>query len=456
MPDVMNNLQTNAEFMHYQQKRESKARSYPFRLPIAIRRAKGIYVEDVDGRTYYDCLSGAGTLALGHHHPEVVAAMKKLLDENRPLHTLDLATPIKQQFMEEVFSVLPKGFAERAKIHFCGPTGADAVEAALKLVKTATGNETILSFYGGYHGATHATMALSGNVKPKATIGGFLSAVHHFPYPYSYRCPFALGGKKGATQAAQFVRNVLEDPENGLRPPAGMIFEVVQGEGGSIPAPDHWVKEMRKLTKEHGIPLIIDEIQTGLGRTGKWFAFEHAGICPDVVVLSKAIGGSLPLSLIVYDKALDRWQPGAHIGTFRGNQMAMAAGMATIRVIRENGLQERAKEIGQKMIGLLREAERKSTVIGDVRGRGLMIGVEIVDKRKEADKTGAYPPWPEMAAAIQRQCLENGLIVETGGRFGAVIRFLPPLTITEKEAENVCRLFARAVYYAENEAGQRI
>ncbi|MFC0612164.1 aspartate aminotransferase family protein [Scopulibacillus daqui] len=425
--------------------RESNARSYPRRIPISIKEANGIYVKDMDGTTYIDCLAGAGTLALGHNHPVAVDAMKRVFAEGGPLHTLDLTTPTKEAFIDEIFSSLPEEFAKRAKIQFCGPTGGDAIEAALKLVKTATGNRTILSFQGGYHGATHGTMGISGNISPKLNVQGLIPDVHFLPYPYQYRCPFGIGGDECHRISSSYIENLLDDPESGILPPAGMIFEVVQGEGGSIPAPVEWVKEMRRITQERHIPLIIDEVQTGIGRTGKLFAFEHAGIMPDVIVLSKAIGGSLPLSVVIYDENLDQWGPGAHIGTFRGNQLAMAAGTATLKFIKDNHLVEQVAYLGSKLMQKLKGLKQAFPVIGDVRGLGLMIGAEVINVNESPDRQGSYPANPKLAGKIQQECFKRGLILELGGRHGSVVRFLPPLIITEQQIEEVAAIFEDAV-----------
>ncbi|MFS0655972.1 aspartate aminotransferase family protein [Bacillus sp. 179-C3.3 HS] len=440
----------NQQFLEQQSQRESNARSYPRRFPLAMQKAEGMIVTDADGREYYDCLAGAGTLALGHNHPVVIEAIERMLHEKRPLHTLDITSEIKEEFVNEIFSSLPEEFAKRAKIQFCGPTGGDAIEAAIKLVKTATGNRTILSFHGAYHGATHGTMSLSGNLSPKERVQGLMPDVHFLPYPYEYRCPFGVGGKDSHRISSTYIERVLNDPESGILPPAGMIFEAVQGEGGSIPASIEWLKEMRRITKEKGIPLIIDEVQSGIGRTGKMFAFEHAGIVPDVIVLSKAIGGSLPLSVVIYDKDLDQWNPGAHIGTFRGNQMAMAAGTATLKFIKETNLLEHVNLIGERMQARLKDIQKEVPALGDVRGRGLMIGVEVVNPNERQDVDGSYPANPELASRIQKNCFDKGLIVETGGRFGSVIRFLPPLIMTEEQLEQVITIFKEAVYDAVN------
>ncbi|WP_326610129.1 diaminobutyrate--2-oxoglutarate transaminase family protein [Streptomyces scopuliridis] len=423
--------------------RESAARTYARSLPIVPVRARGLTIEGADGRRYLDCLSGAGTLALGHNHPVVLDAIRKVLDSGAPLHVLDLATPVKDAFTTELFATLPPRFAENARVQFCGPAGTDAVEAALKLVRTATGRGGLLAFTGAYHGMTAGALAASGGAEDVR--------VTRLPYPYEYRCPFGIGGERGAELAARWTENLLDDPKGGLAAPAGMILEPVQGEGGVIPAPDSWLRRMREITADRSIPLIADEVQTGVGRTGTFWAVEHSGITPDVMVMSKAIGGSLPLAVIVYHSDLDCWPPGAHAGTFRGNQLAMAAGAATLAYVRENHLADRAAILGARMLGQLQGLAANHPCIGDVRGRGLMIGVELV-----APEAGdPAPPDPALATAVQRECLSRGLIVELGGRRAAVVRLLPPLTLTDEQAVAVLDRFADALAAAERAALHR-
>jgi diaminobutyrate-2-oxoglutarate transaminase len=427
-----------------QARQESNARSYPRRIPIALKRAKGIYVEDVEGRIFIDCLAGAGTLALGHNHPVVIEAIRRVLDDELPLHTLDLTTPVKDRFVQDLLGVLPAGFAAKAKIQFCGPTGADAVEAALKLARTATGRRNVLAFQGAYHGMTQGALAVMGSHGPKRALDGLFTGAQFLPFPYDYRCPFGVGGERGAEIGLNYIANLLSDPESGVLPPAAVIVEPVQGEGGVIPASAAWLRGLSALTREAGVPLILDEVQSGFGRTGAMFAFEHAGIEPDILVLSKAIGGSLPLSLIVYREELDTWQPGAHAGTFRGNQMAMAAGLATLRFMQSEGLAAHAAAMGERLAKHLRELQQYRPHIGDVRGRGLMLGVELVDPDGPSDRLGHPPGDPELASRVQRECLKRGLILELGGRLGAVARFLPPLIITPDQIDQVAAIFAAA------------
>ncbi|WP_412104161.1 diaminobutyrate--2-oxoglutarate transaminase family protein [Streptomyces europaeiscabiei] len=411
--------------------RESAARTYARALPIVPVRARGLTIEGADGRRYLDCLSGAGTLALGHNHPVVLEAIRKVLDSGAPLHVLDLATPVKDAFTTELFRTLPPGLADRARVQFCGPAGTDAVEAAFKLVRAATGRTGMLAFTGAYHGMTAGALEASG--------GAYDVRVARLPYPQDYRCPYGIGGERGAELAARWTESVLDDAKSGVPLPAGMILEPVQGEGGVIPAPDGWLRRMRQITAARSIPLIADEVQTGVGRTGRFWAVEHSGVVPDVMVLSKAIGGSLPLAVVVYRDDLDVWQPGAHAGTFRGNQLAMAAGTATLAHVRENGLAERAETLGARMLTRLRGLTDQFACVGDVRGRGLMIGIEMVtpDAPPPSDGTGPRPPAPSLATAVQRECLRRGLIVELGGRHAGVVRLLPPLTITDEQTNAV-------------------
>nr|WP_229816280.1 diaminobutyrate--2-oxoglutarate transaminase family protein [Streptomyces lucensis] len=459
-----------------QSARESSARTYARALPIVPVRARGLTIEGADGRRYLDCLSGAGTLALGHNHPVVLEAVRRVLDSGAPLSVLDLATPVKDAFVTELFHTLPPGLAGRARVQFCSPAGTDAVEAALKLVRAATGRTGILAFTGAYHGMTAGALAASGGARDVQ--------VARLPYPQDYRCPFGVGGPLGAELAARWTESLLDDPKSGVPLPAGMIVEPVQGEGGVIPAPDDWLRRIRRLTAQWSIPLIADEIQTGVGRTGAFWAVDHSGVTPDVMVLSKAIGGSLPLAVVVYRDDLDVWRPGAHAGTFRGNQLAMAAGTATLAHVRENNLAERAADLGRRMLTQLREYVGDLACVGEVRGRGLMLGLELVEPEADgehragarpADPSGlrsgqasapapgqasgsasgpAFSPAsapvprpanPELAAAVQRACLQRGLIVELGGRHDAVVRLLPPLTISDEQAAAVLDRLTDAV-----------
>ncbi|MEO0776648.1 MAG: diaminobutyrate--2-oxoglutarate transaminase family protein, partial [Bacteroidota bacterium] len=318
---------------------------------------------------------------------------------------------------------------------------SDGIEAAIKLVKTATGRRGIFTFKGGYHGMSHGALAMTGAKSPKRAIHNLMKDVTFLPFPYHYRCPFGVGGAKAEEISLHYIENLLRDTHSGVNLPAAFILEVVQGEGGSIPASNEWIRGIRKITARYEIPLIIDEVQAGIGRTGTMFAFEASGIIPDVVVSSKAVGGSLPLSIVMYRDYLDQWGPGAHAGTFRGNQMAMATGMAVIQYIQDHQLVDNAAQVGNYLMTKLRKLQEKYPVIGEVRGRGLMIGVEIVDTTAKPNALGSYPTNGSLASRIQRECFREGLIVETGGRADCVLRLLPPLTLTAEQAKTIVDIF---------------
>jgi len=254
-----------------------------------------------------------------------------------------------------------------------------------------------------------------------------------------------MGGQAGADLGVRYIESMLDDPNSGVLLPAGMLLEVIQGEGGVNCVPDGWLRDIRRLTERHGVPLILDEVQTGLGRTGRLYAFQHAGVTPDVLVLSKAIGGGLPLSVVLYRRDLDQWRPGAHAGTFRGNQLAFVAGAATIRYVREQGLDANAAEMGRVLCAELEAIAGEEPCIGDVRGRGLMIGVEIVETSRDAAIVDLPSASGKLARAIQHECLRRGLIVELGGRNSAVVRMLPPLIVTSSDVESIVDRFRDAV-----------
>ncbi|MEI8595394.1 pyridoxal phosphate-dependent class III aminotransferase [Photobacterium sp. Hal280] len=435
---------TPDELLLSQEHYESEVRSYPRRLPLAIMKATGVLVEDSRGQVFLDCLAGAGTLALGYNHPEINQAIIDQLNAGIPYQTLDMTTPVKDKFIREVMNFLPDEFAANARIQFCGPSGADAVEAAIKLAKQTTGRNVMMAFHGAYHGMTNGTMAMMGNLNTKARRQGLMADVHFMPFPYSLRCPFGIGGDEGAKQTLRYLERMLNDDESGVQKPAAIIVEPVQGEGGVIPAPAFWLRELRRITKEHGILLIFDEIQCGIGKTGFNFAFEESGVTPDILCLSKAVGGGLPMSLLIFDKSVDTWRPGEHTGTFRGNQLAMATGAKALEIIRRDNLVEHARVAGQYLREGLERIATYVDCIGEVRGKGLMLGVEIVKGGKK-NKFGEPEADPQLTMQIQRAALERGLIIEKGGRQGSVLRFLPPLIISLEQIDFALDALSKAI-----------
>ncbi|MCE0460734.1 MULTISPECIES: diaminobutyrate--2-oxoglutarate transaminase family protein [Pseudomonas] len=430
------------EALTYLKSVESNARTYAQTFQRLFVSGNGMRIRDASGQEFLDCLSNAGTLALGHNPPEVRDAVMAFLGSDHLQQALDLATPAKHAFVQQLFSMLPARMRDTSKILFCGPSGSDAVEAAIKLARHYTRRSPLMAFHGGYHGMTAGALSAMGKLTPKTGDGLIAQGTHFLPFPYRFRCPFGTDGEHTEQLSIDYIRTVLSDPEGGVAKPAAVIVEVVQGEGGCIPASANWLRALREITLEQDILLIVDEVQTGLGRTGSTFAIEHAGVVPDILVLSKAIGGGYPLAVVVYAEHLDTWGPGMHAGTFRGNQVAMVAGAATMRQISRDNLVANAARMGERLQGGLREIAQRYPFIGDIRGRGLMIGVEITkppvqQRAGQADGT--------LAHAIKLNCFDNGLMMETGGRHGAVLRFLPPLTITEGEVDMVLDRFDQSL-----------
>jgi diaminobutyrate-2-oxoglutarate transaminase len=424
------------ELLLRQARWESNARTYPRRLPIAIARASGSFVQDLDGNVFIDFLTGAGVLSLGHNHPELVAVARRQLATHT--HGLDFPTPAKDAFIQAQLSMLPETMRSRVKLHFCGPAGANAVDAAIKLCKIATGRGEIIAFQGGFHGSSHMAMAMTGLVEQKAPVPNGVPGVHFFPYSYCSRCPVGLEPDSCAVNCVGYLERSLLDSNGGIPLPAAIMLELVQGEGGVIPARAEFALRVAALARRLGVPLIVDEVQTGGGRTGTWFAFEQYDLEPDVIVASKALSGiGMPVAVIMYDQRLDRWAPGAHTGTFRGNQLAFATGAEAIRIIRRDDIlgnvRERAAQVADRLSVLL-----DLCCVKDIRGRGLMWGIELANPDDDL-------PAGDLAHAVQANCLRRGLILECGGRDDCVIRMLPPLNVTADVLDTACSILIDAI-----------
>jgi diaminobutyrate-2-oxoglutarate transaminase len=428
------------EMLAEQEELESSARSYPRSVPIAIEAGRGATMRDADGNTFIDFFGGAGVLNVGHNHPDVLKAAAE--QQEKLVHALDFPTTPKLRLMRRLKGLLPGRLRENARFHFGGPTGSDAIEASLKLTRAHTGREAVIAFQGSYHGMTAEALSVTSDV---GFGGPTTTPVHFMPYPYCYRCPLGLKPDSCEMACAHLLDTSLEDPHSGIPTPAAVLVEPIQGEGGTIVPPDGYLTELRRITRKHDVPLICDEIQTGFARTGTMFAVEHDGITPDVMTFSKALGGiGYPISCIAYDSELDTWKQGAHIGTFRGHQIAMAAGLAAIEFMQEVDLPAHAARLGELTLELLREAQSTLPSVGEVRGRGLMIGIELVRDRDTKQ------PWPEMAAQIRSECFHRGVIIEVGGHYGNVARFLPPLVISHKLLLTGVEIFIESVRAAEN------
>jgi diaminobutyrate-2-oxoglutarate transaminase len=413
------------ELLRAQERMESRAFKYSRTLPIALEEGRGATLKDVDGNIFIDLFAGIGVANVGHSNPLVLKAAQEQAE--KLVHALDFPAAPRIQLMEKLQEIAPGELKGSAKVLFGGPTGADAIEGAIKLAKYNTKKHALIAFRGSYHGQSTAALSVTSGEAYKQNYLPLLPDVHFMPYPYSYRCPFGERDDHDcADHCLQYLEDALKDPYSGIASPAAIIVEPIQGESGVIVPPKHFLRELKRLAHDHDVLLIVDEIQTGFGRTGRMFACEHSDTTPDVITLAKAIGGiGYPLASCLYRENLDTWQPGAHIGTFRGHLVAMAAGAAAIDFLKSHQLAEHSAELGQIALQRLRDLQEEIPQIGEVRAKGLFIGIEFVKDRHTRE------PAPEIVQAVQRRCLEKGVLVWTAGHYGNVIRLIPPLVITE-------------------------
>ncbi len=423
------------EILGYQEKHESSVVSYTKGMPMALARGRGATLEDVDGNVYIDMFGGAGVMAVGHGHPEVLKAAHAQIDD--VTHTLDIPTTTRQRMVEVLGSVLPK---ELSRVFFGGPTGSDAVEQALKLAKYNTGRNDVIAFEGAYHGMTGGALALTTDSGHRDGLGQLVPGAKFLPFPYVYRNPFGCPDDRVDLQAAENLERVLSDSHSGYSKPAAVIMESVQGEGGTIIPSPRFMQRVRQICDEHGIIMICDEIQSGLGRTGKMFAFEHAGIVPDIVTMSKALGGlGFPISAIAYKEELNTWPVGKTIGTFRGNMVAFAAGATALQWMVDNKVVEHSAALGEKCLSKLKELEQESSIVGESRGIGLMMAIELVKDKQSKEPAGDY------AKKVRKYAHQRGVMIEVGGHHGNVARLLPPLVITEELAMKGIEILAGVI-----------
>ncbi|MFI1715193.1 diaminobutyrate--2-oxoglutarate transaminase [Streptomyces sp. NPDC053513] len=404
---------------------ESEVRSYCRAWPVVFERASGSRLYDEDGRPYLDFFAGAGSLNYGHNNPVLKRALLDYLADDGITHGLDMSTTAKRTFLETFHATVLEPRALPYKVMFPGPTGTNAVEAALKLARKVTGRQTVVSFTNAFHGMSLGSLAVTGNAAKRAGAG--------VPLHHAARMPFDdyLDGQ--VTDFLWFER-LLDDSGSGLDHPAAVIVETVQGEGGINVARAEWLRALAELCRRHEMLLIVDDIQMGCGRTGDFFSFEEAGITPDIVTLSKSISGyGLPMSLCLFRPELDLWEPGEHNGTFRGNNPAFVTATAALDAYwRDGTLRERtlsrADRIERALLDLCGDDDRAGLA---ARGRGLVWGLEFADG--------------ERAAAVCRRAFEIGLLLETSGPRGEVVKLLPPLTATDDELDEGLGMLARSV-----------
>jgi diaminobutyrate-2-oxoglutarate transaminase len=392
---------------------ESEVRLYCRKFPAVFTRAKNARLYSEDGRAFIDFFSGAGTLNYGHNHDRIKGDILDYLAGDGIMHGLDFHTGAKRALINALNSTVlaPRGLDY--KIQFSAPTGADAVEAALKVVRRATGRTGMVAFTGGYHGMTQGALAVTGSRSARAAAGTPLGNTVFVPYEE---------GPTGRFDSIGYLERMWNDPSSGVELPAAVIVEPVQMDGGIYPASASWLRGLRRLTQDHGVLLICDEIQAGCGRTGTFFSFEHAGIVPDVVTLSKSIGGyGLPLALVLFRPELDQWRPGEHTGTFRGNQLAFVAATAALGLWQEESFRTLLLASSSQLQSAGVRLEETEGAL-QTRGRGMVLGVDTI-------KAGG----PERAVAVQRYCFDHGLVLELCGRNDTVVKVMPPLTIEPDE-----------------------
>ncbi|PCR91216.1 aspartate aminotransferase family protein [Natrinema ejinorense] len=422
---------------------DSSAVAYPEDIPIAFEEGKGATVRDADGNTYIDLFAGIGVLNVGHSNPYVLEAVHEQADKF--VHTVDFPTEARLELIEKLDEIAPDGLQGQNKVVFGGPTGSDAVEASIKLAKYNTGGDGLIAFRGAYHGATTGAMSVTSNKKFKGHYTPLLSDVVHAPYPHPFRQDKTP--EAAVDHALEEVQAIVEDPYGGLANPAGIIVEPIQGEGGIVTPPEGFLQGLRDIADDNDVTLVFDEIQSGLGRTGQWWASDWDGVTPDAMTSAKALGGvGFPLSATMYHEDLDTWGSGDHAGTYRGHVVGMRAGTRAIEYIQDHDLLAHARDLGEYIQGRLREAGAGNEHLADIRGKGLFIGAEFVDSDGKPDG--------DLVDAIQQYCFERGVLIWTAGRHGNVLRFLPPLVLTHELAETALDVVVEAIEEVTAEANR--
>ncbi len=404
---------------------ESNVRSYCRSFPTVFRSAKGTVLVDCNGREFLDFFAGAGTLAFGHNPDFIKRGLIAYLEADGISHGLDLYTEAKAAFIDAFVRLVLRPRSLDYRLQFTGPTGANAVEAALKLARRFTGRSGVFAFSGGYHGLSLGALAATANRGKRAAAGTALHDVTFVPYP---------DGRMPAADTLAWIERLFTDSHSGVELPAALIVETVQAEGGIHPAPVPWLQELQALAQRHGVLLIVDDIQVGCHRSGPFFSFERAGLRPDLVVLSKAISGyGLPMSLLLLRPELDIWQPGEHTGTFRGNQLAFVGGTAALERSVEIDLAAEVARKGARCAQWLHERIAPLDPRLAVRGLGLIWGLDCAALGEG------------FASRVSARCFELGLVIETAGRHDAVLKLLPPLTTPDEQLDQGLALIEQAV-----------
>lgn len=386
---------------------ESEVRSYIRAFPTVFNKAKGSFIYDTNGKQFIDFFSGAGSLNYGHNNSIINGEIIKYIQSDRIIHALDMATEAKECFISKFNKVILKPRDLNYKIQFTGPTGTNAIEAALKIARMTKKRSNIIAFTNGYHGHSLGSLSVTANSYYKDSYFNIPQHTTFMPFDQY------LGEN---INTIEVLKKYIVDSGSGVELPAAIILETIQVEGGLNVATTSWLQNLEKFCKENDILLIVDDIQAGNGRTGTFFSFEEAGIKPDIVAISKSIGGGLPLSFILMTPEIDHWKPGQHTGTFRGNNLGFIAGLATLSFWENDVLANDIKQKSQVVLNMLRKIQKDFPILNSkIRGRGLLYGLEI--------------PIPEFSAQVSKTAFKNGLLVELAGVDNSVLKLLPALTI---------------------------
>ena len=398
--------------------------SYTRSYPLVARRGSGAIVEDVDGNRFLDFSAGIAVVATGHCHPRVVEAIQKQAAELIHMSGTDFYYEGLAKLAQKLAEIAPGD--NNKKVYF-GNSGTEAMEAAMKLARYHTRRDKFIAFLGAFHGRTMGSLSLTAS-KPvqRRGFGPLVPGVYHVPYAYCYRCPYGLEPESCAVECATVIERELFRTVVPASEVAAIVVEPIQGEGGYIVPPPKFLRELRRMADEHGIALVFDEVQCGMGRTGKMWACQHAGVEPDILATAKGIASGMPLGVTISSAEFMNWGPGAHASTFGGNPVSVAAALTTIELL-EQGLVENAARVGSHILGRLKDWLRRFPVVGDVRGMGLMIGIEFVTDQQTKQKAA------ELRDRVVQGAFQRGLL--TLGCGENVLRLMPPLVIDTDQAD---------------------
>ena len=402
-------------------------------VPVVFERAEGAVVFGEDGRKYMDCFAGISVTAVGHSNPEVIEAAKAQLDKYIHCCSYVYYSKPMADLAEKLAQITPG----RLKKSFFGSSGAEAMEGAMRMARIYTGKREFIALQASFHGRSYATLSITGNLARKKRAGPYMPGVTFAPAPYCYRCAFNLKPETCGMRCAEYLEDIIK--LNTYGDVAAFVAETVLGEGGIISPPEPYFKRVKEILDHYSILLLIDEVQTGIVRTGKMFGIEHYGVEPDIMAVAKGIANGFPLSVfIAADEIADTFQPGEHLSTFGGNPVSCAASLATINFLERERIADKVMEKEKFLKGRLESIKVKYPIIGDVRGRGLMIGIELV-------KGDAKTPAVDEANVVRKSCLEKGLLIGVGGILANVLRIQPPLVISDDQLDEAVAIIEKSL-----------